>query len=219
MSADEPLGLLHSFKSVDVPLDSAFAPVSAARAHGIVAGRAKWRRIELVVLGSDLWRIDIGTQLPAVGGAVTLVQTSFGLLGVRMAKRIGVADGGGRILNSEGGVNEVGCVRKAARWVDYSGTVTADVDEGITLLDHPQNLHHPVEFHVRNDDWMGGCNNVPCAHHADAGEASPSQVRVARAFTAYRGDGGGAGMAALCTRTAAPLAYDGKVEFASPETA
>jgi hypothetical protein len=109
----------------------------------------------LVVLGSDLWRIDIGTQLPAVGGAVTLVQTSFGLLGVRMAKRIGVADGGGRILNSEGGVNEVGCFRKAARWVDYSGPVTADVDGGTSLLDHPQNLHHPVEFHVRNNGWMG----------------------------------------------------------------
>ena len=80
---------------------------------------------------------------------------SSGLLGVRMAKSIGVADGGGRILNSEGGVNEVGCFRKAARWVDYSGPVTADVDEGINLLDHPQNLHHPVEFHVRNDGWMG----------------------------------------------------------------
>jgi hypothetical protein len=66
-----------------------------------------------------------------VGGAVTLGQTPFGLLGVRMAKSIGVADGGGRILNSEGGVNEVGCFRKAARWVDYSGPVTADVDEGI----------------------------------------------------------------------------------------
>ena len=155
MSADEPLGLLHSFKSVDVPLDFALAPGSAARARGIVAGRAKRRRIELVVLGSDLWRIDIGTQLSAVGGAVTLGQTPVGLLGVRMANSIELADGGGRILNSEGGVNEVGCFRKAARWVDYSGPVTADVDEGITLLDHPQNLHHPVEFHVRNDGWMG----------------------------------------------------------------
>jgi hypothetical protein len=109
----------------------------------------------LVLLGSHLWRIDIGSQLSAVGGAVTLGQTPFGSLGVQMAGDIGVADGEGRILNSEGVVNEVGCVRKAARWVDYSGPVTADVDEVITLLDHPQDLHHPVEFHVRNDGWMG----------------------------------------------------------------
>ena len=115
----------------------------------------EWRRIGLVVLGRGLWRIDVETQLSVIAGALTLGQTPFGLLGVRMAKSIGVADGGGRILNSEGGVNESGCFRKPARWVDYSGPVTAALDEGITLLDHPQNLHHPVEFHVRNDGWMG----------------------------------------------------------------
>ncbi len=115
----------------------------------------EWRRIELVVLGTELWRVDVETELSAAAGAVTLGQTPFGLLGVRMAKSIGVTDGGGRILNSEGGVNESGCFRKPARWVDYSGPVTADLDEGIALLDHPQNLHHPVEFHVRNDGWMG----------------------------------------------------------------
>lgn len=115
----------------------------------------EWRRVELVVLGKELWRVDIETQLLAVSAPVTLGQTPFGLLGVRMAKTIGVADGGGRILNSEGGLNEEGCFRKPARWVDYSGPVTGSLDEGITLLDHPQNLHHPVEFHVRNDGWMG----------------------------------------------------------------
>jgi hypothetical protein len=115
----------------------------------------EWRRVELVVLGEALWRVDLETELSVSGDTVTLGQTPFGLLGVRMAKSIGVADGGGRILNSEGGVNEAGCFRKPARWVDYSGPVTEDLDEGITLLDHPQNLHHPVEFHVRNDGWMG----------------------------------------------------------------
>jgi hypothetical protein len=115
----------------------------------------EWRRVELVVLGAALWRVDLETELSVSGGPVTLGQTPFGLLGVRMAKSIGVADGGGRILNSEGGINEAGCFRKPARWVDYSGPVTEDLDEGIALLDHPQNLHHPVEFHVRNDGWMG----------------------------------------------------------------
>jgi hypothetical protein len=130
----------------------------------------EWRRMALVVLGGDLWRIDVETELSAADEARTLGQTPFGLLGVRMAKTIGVTDGGGRILNSEGGVNEVGCFRKPARWVDYSGPITADLDEGITLLDHPQNLHHPVEFHVRNDGWMGAATTFRAPHTLEPGQ-------------------------------------------------
>jgi hypothetical protein len=72
-----------------------------------------------------------------------------------MAKTIGVHDGGGTIRNSEGGVDEAGCFRKPARWMDYSGPITATAMEGIALLDHPQNPNHPVPFHCRNDGWMG----------------------------------------------------------------
>jgi hypothetical protein len=75
-----------------------------------------------------------------------------------MAKSIGVADGGGLIRNSEGNVNESGpngAFRKRARWVDYSGPITRDAAEGITLLDHPVNPNHPSHFHVREDGWMG----------------------------------------------------------------
>jgi hypothetical protein len=72
-----------------------------------------------------------------------------------MAKTIGVNDGGGTIRNSEGGIDEAGCFRKPARWVDYSGPITRTASEGVTLMDHPTNPHHPVAFHVRNDGWMG----------------------------------------------------------------
>jgi len=122
------------------------------------------RRITLLALASDRWRIDIDTELAAPRDPVTLGSTPFGFLGVRMAKSIGVLDGGGRILSSEGGVNEAGCFRKPARWVDYSGPVTTALDEGITLMDHPQNLHHPVEFHVRDDGWMGAATTFRAAH-------------------------------------------------------
>ncbi|MHC4181156.1 MAG: DUF6807 family protein, partial [Planctomycetota bacterium] len=83
--------------------------------------------------------------------------TPFGLIGVRMAKTIGVNDGGGRILNSEGQLNERQVFRKPARWVDYSGPVTNRLRGGITLMDHPSNPGHPTPFHVRNDGWMGAC--------------------------------------------------------------
>src|SRR6185503_367809 len=42
-----------------------------------------------------------------------------------------------------------------ARWVDYSGPITANAVEGLTLFDHPDNPNHPSVFHVRNDGWMG----------------------------------------------------------------
>ena len=116
----------------------------------------EWRRCEVQPLSGDDWLMLIDLQLEAPpGGPVTLGQTPFGLIGVRMAKTIGVNDGGGRILNSEGQVNEEQAFRRPARWVDYSGPVTSQLCGGITLMDHPQNPGHPTAFHVRNDGWMG----------------------------------------------------------------
>ena len=113
------------------------------------------RRTSAQALENGEWVLVIDSQLEAVEGTVTLGQSPFGLIGVRMAKTIGVNDGGGAIRNSEGGVDEKGCFRLPARWVDYSGPIAPGVTEGITLMDHPGNPHHPAVFHVRNDGWMG----------------------------------------------------------------
>lgn len=109
------------------------------------------------------WLLLLDLHLEAPQEPVTLGPTPFGLIGVRMAKTIGVADGGGLIRNSEGDVNETGpagAFRKRARWVDYSGPITPDAAEGITLLDHPSNPHHPAHFHVRDDGWMGASQTL-----------------------------------------------------------
>jgi len=106
------------------------------------------------------WLLIVDLQLEPPGAEpVVLEQTPFGMIGVRMAKSIGVHDGGGRILNSAGQVNEAEVFRKPARWVDYSGAVAQGGAEvvcaGITLMDHPSNPGHPTPFHVREDGWMG----------------------------------------------------------------
>jgi len=120
------------------------------------------RRIEVSPTGAEgdwLMTIDLKLEAPP-GGRVTLGQTPFGMIGVRMAKTIGVHDGGGRILNSDGRRNEKEVFRKPARWVDYSGPLTKTKTGGIALMDHPGNPGHPTPFHVRNDGWMGACLNL-----------------------------------------------------------
>ena len=120
------------------------------------------RRITVVpaddATATEPWTMLIDLELAAPGDEpVTLGETAFGIIGVRMAKSIGVREGGGRILNSEGQRNEEEMFRKPARWVDYSGPVTSSASGGITLMDHPANPNHPAPFHVRDEGWMGAC--------------------------------------------------------------
>jgi len=114
------------------------------------------RRTEVRLLDGGEWMLIIDLQLEPGGAApVTFGKTPFGLLGVRMAKTIGVHDGGGTIRNSEGGVDEKRVLWKRAKWVDYSGPIAPNAVEGVTLMDHPANPNHPAFFHVRDDGWMG----------------------------------------------------------------
>ncbi len=113
------------------------------------------RTVSVVLLEGKEWLLAVDSTFAAKDEPVTLGKTPFGMIGVRMAKTIGVNDGGGRIRNSEGGVNEKEILWKRARWVDYSGAIENGKIEGVTLFDHPQNPNHPTYFHVRNDGWMG----------------------------------------------------------------
>jgi hypothetical protein len=129
------------------------------------------RRIEVRPLDAEGWWMLVDLQFePPRGEPVALGQTPFGMIGVRMAKTIGVHDGGGRILNSEGQVNEAEVFRKPARWVDSSGPVSGETTGGITLMDHPNNPGHPTPFHVRDDGWMGVCLTLDEARVVEPGE-------------------------------------------------
>ena len=116
---------------------------------------AERRKTSVEPLNDGEWLLVVDVALSALKESVTFGETAFGMMAVRVAKTMGVKDGGGTIRNSEGGVDEAGCFRKRARWVDYAGPVTNETQEGVTLLDHPSNFGHPAHFHVRDDGWMG----------------------------------------------------------------
>jgi len=113
------------------------------------------RTVTLRALPRNERYLDIKLEFTPAADPVTLGKTPFGFLGVRVAKTMGVKDGGGTIRNSEGGVNEAGVFRKRARWVDYSGPVSTTARNGITIFDHPDNPRFPSYFRVRDDGWMG----------------------------------------------------------------
>jgi hypothetical protein len=133
------------------------------------------RRMTVQSLANNEWLLILDVRFDVNKEPVTLGKTPFGLAAVRMAKSIGVNDGGGVIRNSEGGVNEAGVLWKRARWVDYSGAIASNTIEGITFFDHPANPNHPTYFHVRNDGWMGASLTFDAARMIETNK--PLQLR------------------------------------------
>lgn len=113
-------------------------------------------------------QLEIQTTFRPTSATLEFGQTNFGFLAVRVAKGISAHFGGGQITNSEGATGEPAIFGQAARWMDYSGNVSAvrdeqpiSVTEGITYFDHTSNPGFPVHWHVREDGWMGAS---PCMH-------------------------------------------------------
>ncbi len=96
---------------------------------------------------------DVEVKLVATEGKVLLGDTKEGgIISVRMASSIDVPRGG-TIVNSYGGINEGETWGKKAHWCDYYGPTGGNV-AGIAVMDHPKNLRHPTNWHVRNYGLM-----------------------------------------------------------------
>jgi hypothetical protein len=128
--------------------------VDEGKANQVVLVERRRTTVQLLP-GNEMWLyLDVQLEAPKERPA-TLGKTPFGLVGVRMAKTIGVNDGGGEIRNSSGKSGEKEIFWQPAKWCDYSGPIRENTLEGITLMDHPSNPNHPTVFHVRSDGWMG----------------------------------------------------------------
>ena len=136
------------------------------------------KRARVYTQSDDELLIDLQFSFLAVNEAIQLKKTSFGFLGVRMAKSIGVFDGSGLIQNSEGAVNEREVFHRPASWCDYSGLVTDAVRNGIAIFDHPDNPHYPSHWHVRSDGWMSPCHFLHNHHQIGSDETLQLNYRL-----------------------------------------
>lgn len=84
--------------------------------------------------------LDFSLQYKAGDAAVTWLKTPYHLLAVRVPDAMLPAQGG-TILNAKGMKSPPDGT--PANWIDVSGKL-ADAEQGVALLDHPQNFRHPT---------------------------------------------------------------------------
>jgi hypothetical protein len=99
--------------------------------------------------------VELQSTFKPTAAELELGKTNFGFLAVRVAKAISAFFGGGTLTASTGAVGEPAIFGKPAEWMDYSGEQPRGGKEGVTYFDHPSNPGHPVNWHVREDGWMG----------------------------------------------------------------
>lgn len=156
---------------VDVVLECTWR---TARGEALLDEARSLRFLDLP-LGQLALEIDTTLRASSADRPVLLGDTPFGVLGLRVARTMRVAEGlGGRILNSQEAENEAGCFWQHATWCDYSGPVplsglvSAPPPEspdgrvalpaavvGIACFDHPENSREGTLWHVRDDGWLG----------------------------------------------------------------
>jgi hypothetical protein len=100
------------------------------------------RTFRIVPLGHGEYLLDLKFTLTAAYGDLTFASDwiHYAWPYVRMAPEFSVKLGGGRIANSEGGVNEKECHNKKARWVDYSAVVGGHSEGLAVFAASPDNL-------------------------------------------------------------------------------
>lgn len=113
-------------------------------------------RIHAVKTPTDTRILDVTVTIHASHGPVVFGNQKDGGMAIRVAPSLQAvrqkgAEGGvaptGRIINSEGNLNE-DAWGKRAKWVDINGLVQ-DKPVGVAIFDHPSNPHHPTWWHAR----------------------------------------------------------------------
>lgn len=112
------------------------------------------REVRVTALGKGEYLMDIRFTVIAAHGDIEFVSDAvhYAWPYVRMNTAFSV-DGGGRIVNSAGQVNQKGTCDQVADWVDYSNT-SGDKNAGLALMSHPENAK-PHQWLTRDYGCFG----------------------------------------------------------------
>ena len=112
------------------------------------------QRMRIVALGDGQYFLDITYHVTASYGDVHFLSDAahYAWPYVRMHPQFSVEQGG-RLTNSEGGINQKGTCSKEAHWVDYSNTIDG-VAEGLAIFSHSQN-DYPHQWLTRDYGTFG----------------------------------------------------------------
>jgi methane monooxygenase PmoA-like len=119
--------------------------------------------------------LDIDTTLTCADQPATWNATPYHLLAIRVPDAM-VVDRGGVITNSEGKTNNA-TAGAPARWLDFSGPLGGSTC-GVTIMDHPQNLRHPVPWLNFENETVGAAPTYKEPYTWKPGEAQRFRYRV-----------------------------------------
>jgi hypothetical protein len=128
--------------------------------------------------------IDYKITIFAKDADVIFGDTKEGAMAIRThpALRLQGAVATGSSINSEG-ITGVEVWGKAAKWIDYWGTIEGKI-VGIAVFDHPKNPRHPTTWHARDYGLIAA--NPFAKKHFKAGEG-PLTIAHGQSVTfAYR---------------------------------
>ena len=138
---------------------------------------------------NDRYTVDLESTYVAVTDLAFGDTKESTLPGVRLAERLTV-NGGGRMVNSRGGIGEAECFGKPAEWVGHSvtrnGVYWKELTEGIAIFDHPANPHHPAVWFTRD---YGPQSPFEGHHFIGAGSmAAGEELRLRHRILVHQGD-------------------------------
>ncbi len=113
------------------------------------------RILRVTSLGNGEYLMDVTFTVTAAYGTVRFVSDDvhYAWPYVRMNETFNVDEGGGKIVNSAGGVNRDGTNMEPAKWVDYSAPVDG-AWEGLAIFTHPDN-NRPHKWLTRDYGCFG----------------------------------------------------------------
>ncbi|MBB3207220.1 hypothetical protein FHS27_003039 [Rhodopirellula rubra] len=155
------------FENLKVQGDTASFDEKLTWMNGDIPLLDELRHYRVVAFPNGEYFFDFSFELRATYGNVTIKRDTahYAIPYIRMNDQFNVKKGGGKIVNSEGGINESGTHDQLAYWADYSAPLSGSDDaEGIACMIHPSK--NPPHLWLIRDYGTWGPRGATGYHNA-----------------------------------------------------